>query len=143
MKCFFPAFWQLLFPFPKKCLIGCIPIPEHMKSLRCYPQTALPPSYLLVSQIKKIWDCKVGGEGGPTLGSQGIPWFFWQCEALRCLEGRKSNFLLFSSWTRFFLYFSQRNVGIKFCIDGPAFLKETKMDNSLSIPKERCHYFSS
>ena len=30
-----------------------------------------------------------------------------------------------------------------FCIDGPAILKEIKMDNSLPIRKESCHYFSS
>ena len=37
----------------------------------------------------------------------------------------------------------QQNVGIIFCINGPAFLKEIKMDNSLLIPKECCHYSSS
>ena len=41
------------------------------------------------------------------------------------------------------LYFFQQNVEITFCIDGPAFPKEIKMDNSLPIPKECCHYFSS
>ena len=41
------------------------------------------------------------------------------------------------------LYFSQRNVVIIFCIDGPAFLKKIKMDNSLPIPKECRQYFSS
>ena len=41
---FFSAFWQL-FPLTKSFLVGCIPIPEHMRSLHCYPQTALPPSH--------------------------------------------------------------------------------------------------
>ena len=43
-------------------------------------------------------DCKVGGEGGPTLAPWWFSWFFWQCEASHCLEGRKSDFLRFSSW---------------------------------------------
>ena len=41
------------------------------------------------------------------------------------------------------LYFSQQNVGIIFCIDGSAFLREINMDDSLPIPKECYHYFSS
>ena len=43
--------------------------------------------------------------------------------------------------TDLILYMS--HVGIIFCIDGPAFLKEIKMNNSLPITRECCHYFSN
>ena len=56
---------------------------------------------------------------------------------------RHASLICFSLGPDLILYFSKQNVGIIFCIDGPACLNENKMDNSLPIPKERCQYISS
>ena len=52
----FSAFWQLFYSiFPKKILVGCLPTPEHMRSLCCFPQTTLSPQSLLSLPKKKTW----------------------------------------------------------------------------------------
>ena len=78
-------------------------------------------------------DCKVGVEVGPTLYSWWFPWVLWQYEALHCLEGWKSNILLFSLGSDLILYFSQHNVGMIFSIDGLVFLKENKHVSTVEV----------
>ena len=92
----------VLFPFPKRFLVGCVPIPERLRSLHCYPQTALSPSHFEVSQIKKnhlglYLDSKVGGGRRSLFNFLMVSIICWQCEISHYLEGRKSVFLLFPS----------------------------------------------
>ena len=46
----FSSFWQQFYSLFSNVfifLVGCVTIPEHMRSLRCYSQAALPPSHFM------------------------------------------------------------------------------------------------
>ena len=76
-----------------------------------------------------IWISKVGEEGGPNLASWWFPRFSGSVRPLVVLKEGNQITSCFPLGLDLILYFYQQSVGIIFCNDDPAFLKEIKMDN--------------
>ena len=85
-------------------------------------------SHLSFSTLGYIWTVRWTGKEVPLQLHDGFHDFSGSVR-------KENRFPPVLTWAGSFLYFSQQNIGIVFCIDDPTFQKEIKMDNSFSNPK--------
>ena len=101
---FFQRFGNCFIPF-SQTFFGLVHTHSWTYEITALLSSTCTPSKSLLSLSNKkeiswgyIWTIRWVGKAS-HFASWWFEWFSWQCEASHCLEGRKSDFLLFSSWT--------------------------------------------